>query len=170
MSCYHQLTKIHWERRLFEKQSKQHMKPLGAPPLHPSMRGCPDFFKMSLGQTLGMLRKGPKGERNFQAPIERGQDIIVPQPTIPYNSKGVDAPEGYFDDMDDETLSLNANSAEQEDRVDFSSTQVSPFCIHKTIWLLALCSCMVFAKLWPAPSPPSYSESSQIVPAKPLTT
>ncbi len=86
-----------------------------------------------------MLRlcKGPGrgGEKNFQTPkqrvagefergeIERGEIILVPDSSIPYSAGGIDAPEGYFDDMDDESLFF-ANSIEQEDRVDFSSTQV----------------------------------------------
>lgn len=123
-----------FSRRLFEKQPQQHMKPVGAPPLHPSVKECPDFFKMSFGQTLEMLRlckgSGSGGEKSFQTPkqsvdrkFERGEIIVVPESSIPYSSGGIDAPEGYFDDMDDESLSF-ANSTEQEDRVDFSSTQV----------------------------------------------
>jgi hypothetical protein len=123
------------ELRLFEKQPQaQHLKPFGAPPLHPSMKGCPNFFKMSFGQTLEMLRlcKGPGlgREKNFRTPeqrvdreFERGEIILVPESSIPYSAGGIDAPEGYFDDMDEESLSF-ANSTEREDRVDFSSTQV----------------------------------------------
>jgi len=122
-------------RRLFEKQPQdQHLKPVGAPPLHPSMKDCPNFFEMSFGQTLEMLRlckgPGPGGEEHFQTPkqrvareFERGEIIVVPESSIPYSAGGIDAPERYFDDMDDESLSF-AKSSEREDRVNFSSTQV----------------------------------------------
>jgi hypothetical protein len=86
------------------------------------MKDCPNFFQMSFGQTLEMLRlckgPGPGGKKHFQTPkqrvdreFERGEIILVPESSIPYSAGGFYAPEGYFDDMDDESLSF-ANSTE----------------------------------------------------------